>query len=483
MGVGRPRSIVRLILYGFAAVTMPLLAAVITAVVQVDNLAARSQRAVFDAEVATQESRTLVQNLTEMERSLGQFQVLGDRDFYSSYLTRRAAFKDAAERLATLDLGENRSQRIQDLVATEASLNRQLLTPAGELSAAPDTKQIAAQWARLSGQVQEVLTESSALISIEADNARDAAQALQRTLLLQATAVIPVTLLIAIVFVFLITRPLRAISEHIRRLGSGDFAAPVTIEGPHDLVDVASRLDWLRRRILELEEQKTRFLRHISHELKTPLTSIREGAELLMGDERNALGREQKEIVQIMLENSQHLHGLIEDLLRFGKALGPNVGVVAGPRVKLDELVRAAIESHGVGRTAKNLRLTAELESVSLAGDADQLRTVMDNLLSNAIKHSPPGGQLDVSLSARNAVAILEVTDSGSDAGAEERQQGFEPSYQGRAPYTGYVPGTGLGLAIARQYVEANHGQIEMVESRFGRGVCVRVRFPIAFDE
>ena len=82
MRLPRPRSIVRLVMLGFAAVAIPLMAAVITAVVQADRLAQRNRQAVLDAETATHESRALIEHLTGMERSVGQYQVLGDRDFY-----------------------------------------------------------------------------------------------------------------------------------------------------------------------------------------------------------------------------------------------------------------------------------------------------------------------------------------------------------------------------------------------------------------
>ena len=104
MRLARPRSIGRLILIGFAAVAIPLIAAVITAVVQVDRLAQRNRVAVLDAENATHESRALIEFLTVMERSLGQYGVLRDRDFYVTYQDARRGFQAAAQRLGALNL-------------------------------------------------------------------------------------------------------------------------------------------------------------------------------------------------------------------------------------------------------------------------------------------------------------------------------------------------------------------------------------------
>ncbi len=478
MSFARPRSIVRLIVIAFAAVAVPLIAAVVTAVIQVDRLAQRGRQAVLEAEIATQESRALVEHLTAMERSLGQYYVLGDRDFYTTYATRRSAFLAAVRRLSSLDLGGTRGDRLRAIIQAEDELNRQLLTPQGQPMARISAADVGARWNALNSQARAILAESSKLIEVEANNARRAAERLQRTLVLQTAAAVPVALLLGILFFVLITRPLRRIDGEIRRLGSGDFSSPVSIRGPQDLEELSSRLDWLRRRIVELEEQKANFLRHISHELKTPLTSIREGSELLMDESHHRLSQEQKEIAQIMRESSQHLQRLIEDLLEFGKTQVPRSGAPRKETLRLDEIVRSAFDSHALGRTAKSVRSQIALDPVTIAGDPDQLRIVVDNLLSNAIKYTPSGGELDVALSARDGAACLEVSDNGPGVAPQERERVFEPFYQGSAPYAGYVQGTGLGLTIARQYVAAHAGRIEIVDSRFGKGACVRVVLP-----
>ncbi len=477
MSFARPRSIVRLIVIAFAAVAVPLIAAVVTAVVQVDRLAQRGRHAVIEAQIATQASRELVEHLTAMERSLGQYHVLRDRDFYTTYAARRTAFFAAVRRLSSLDLGAARGDRLRAIIDAENELNSQLLTPQGQPVTRP-AAYVVARWNALNSQARAILAESTKLIEVEADNARRAAENLQRSLVLLTAAAIPVALLLGILFFVLITRPLRRIDGEIRRLGSGDFSSPVSIRGPQDLEELSSRLDWLRRRIVELEEQKANFLRHISHELKTPLTSIREGSELLMDESHHQLSQEQKEIAQIMRESSQHLQRLIEDLLEFGKTQVPRSGAPRKEPLRLDEIVRSAFDSHALGRTAKGVRSQIVLDPVTVAGDPDQLRIVVDNLLSNAIKYTPSGGELDVALSARDGDACLEVSDNGPGVAPEERERVFEPFYQGSAPYAGYVQGTGLGLTIARQYVTAHAGRIEIVDSRFGKGACVRVVLP-----
>jgi two-component system sensor histidine kinase GlrK len=476
----RPRSIVRLLMLGFTAVAVPLIAAVVTAVVQVDWLAQRNSQSVLDAETATHESRALIEHLTAMERSLGQYQVLGDRDFYLNYLSSRAGFESAARQLEAIDLGQAFDQQLRRLVIAEDQLNRMLLGSDGRPSAMAGAPQAADGWASLHALARAILAESSNLITRQANKARDESTRLQRTLLLQAAAVVPVAVLLGMVFVLLIARPLRRIDAEIRRLGAGRFSESVDIRGPRDLEELGHRLDWLRRRILELEEQKTLFLRRISHELKTPLTTMREGSELLLDDDAAALSAEQREIAQIMRESGLHLQRLIEDLLRFGRTALPQPEPQAAGPFSFDDLVRSALDQHSLSRNAKNVQLETRLQPVRLAGDPAQLRIVVDNLLSNAIKYTPPHGKISVSLTADDADVTLEVADNGPGVDPDERERVFEPFYQGRAPYVGHVQGTGLGLTIARQYVESHHGRIEILDSPLGRGACVRLRLPLS---
>jgi two-component system sensor histidine kinase GlrK len=477
MSFARPRSIVRLILLGFAAVAVPLIAAVVTAVVQVDRLAQSGQQAVFAAESATQQSRALVENLTEMERSLGRYYVLRDRDDYQRYLGRRKSFIASANALARLDVGEGPRRQLKELLATEARVKHRLV--AADRPAFTDASMVPPSFADLHEQAREILAESSKRISVEANKTREASAELQRTLLLQAAAAVPIALLLAGLFAVLIARPIRQLDNQIRRLGSGSFSEEVSVTGPRDIEELGRRLDWLRRRVLELEEQKTTFLRHISHELKTPLTSIREGAELLLDERSRELNAEQKDIASIMRDSSHQLQRLIEDLLEFGKHQTPPVEPLRRDAVALDQIVKRTLDSHSLGRTAKNIRIDLKLEPVQVAGDEKQLRIVVDNLLSNAIKYTPAGGDIQVSLAKQDDAAILEVADNGPGVAPEDRERVFEPFYQGKAPYAGPVQGTGLGLTIAKQYVHAHHGSIEILGPESG-GACIRIRLPRA---
>ena len=131
-------------------------------------------------------------------------------------------------------------------------------------------------------------------------------------------ALIPTAVLLIASFTFLIAQPDHAGERGHPRAGRGPLrASPIRIEGPGDMVRLGEQLDWLRERLVTLEAQKTRFLQHISHELKTPLTALREGSDLLSSGVVGNLNAEQREIARILQENSIELRKLIEGLLNY----------------------------------------------------------------------------------------------------------------------------------------------------------------------
>ena len=470
----RPRSIVRLILIGFAVVLTPLIAALVTALVQVDRLAQNSRMAVLEAEMATQQSQSLLEQLTDMQRALGQYRVLGDSSLYQTYLERRTAFRNAIQNLLELRLTKTGAEALHALQTGEQALFDKYASTPNQARSGSDN--LTSQWAGLADGARAVLTESRKLIDEQANFTTATADKLQRTLLLQAAAIIPATLLLAALFVVLITRPMRQLGQAIRLLGAREFSEPIEVHGPRDVEDLGKQLDWLRRRIQELEHQKITFLRHISHELKTPLTTIREGSELLVESLANS-APEEAEISRIMQSNSVYLQRLIEDLLQFGKTQELITDLRITDSVDLQALVKTVVATQSVASSAKNIQVEQQLEQVRIRGDENKIRIVIDNLLANAIKYTPGGGRITIGLHAHDNWALIDVQDTGPGVDAAETQKIFEPFEQGQAEYESSVKGTGLGLAIAKEYVEAHDGYIKVVDA--DHGAHFRVLLPI----
>jgi two-component system sensor histidine kinase GlrK len=292
--------------------------------------------------------------------------------------------------------------------------------------------------------------------------------------LLQAALVIPASLALAGLFVVWTKRPMHALSLAIRRLGSQDLSEPIRIRGPHDIEELGLQLEWLRQRISQLEHQKLAFLQHISHELKTPLTTLREGSELLAESLAESLP-EDAEISRLMQTNSIYLQKLIEDLLQFGKTQQPLANPILRADFRMDELILGVVAAQRVAIGAKHLNVQERLEAVTVLGDRARLSVVIDNLLSNAIKYTPTEGNIVIRLARRGGGVQIDVQDSGPGIGNDEQESIFEPFVQGRAVYKSSVRGTGLGLAIAKEYVEAHHGRIEVVRADVGAHIRVTI--------
>ena len=333
----------------------------------------------------------------------------------------------------------------------------------------------------LARDARKMLVDNRKLVEGEVATLESNGADVQRGLVVQAMALAPGALVLAGIFTVLITRPIRQMDKAIRRLGDGDFSAPAQIQGPRDLEQLGERLDWMRTRLLEVEADKNRFLRHISHELKTPLTAIREGAELLNEGVVGHLNSQQAEITAILRDNSLQLQRLIEDLLDFNIATSRS-SKLRCERVALRGLIYNVLTDHKVAVLARQLVLDISLAPVELDGDRAKLQTLVDNLVSNAIKFSPEKGRLHVHLRAREGQAVIEVADSGPGIPAAERRRIFDAFFQGSNVPNGHVRGTGLGLSIAREYAQAHGGYIEVIDGEES-GACLRVILPLQQTE
>ncbi len=474
-----PRSFLKLLLIGFTLVALPLVVALITSAIAFDRLANRSQTAVYQAVQATQSSRRLNELLTAMERSARQIVILGDRTLLNAYKISRAQFLETATRFADLPFDAEQRADLDAIVKSEQQIFDALANPA--LRPATLHAQVS-RFVELSSRAQAIMTKSGQLIDREVEAMSKTADHAQRIMLWQGLALVPVIIFLVIGFAVLITRPIRQIDAAIRELGSGKFNNPIVVSGPEDLEYLGQRLEWSRRQLSDLEQQKNRFLQQISHELKTPLSALREGAQLLSDDVLGRLTPEQREIAQILRHNSIELQQRIEELLNYGAIqfhkLKLELGLVS-PRQVLERVA----QNRKLALQAKNLTLQAPPADVTLSADAEKIRAILDNLLSNAIRYSPEGGTITVNMHSDGNTLAIDVIDDGPGIAAADQPRIFEPFYQGRIEGSGAVKGTGLGLSIVKEYAVAHGGSVEVVARDGVRGGHLRVRLPLTQPE
>jgi two-component system sensor histidine kinase GlrK len=449
-----PKSFFKLLSAGFLLAVLPLLVGLLANTVAIQRLAGMSQQAVFDAARIAHASRELTESVTALERAARQSVVLRDPALWDGYLGQHARFLAAGEQMAGLPLEAAMRKGLEELMRQEGALHQ-------ELSGMNRVASLDERYAGVFLAAQELLAQSNAAIDREAEALRRLGAETESNVRTQLIVLLPVALFIVAGFTYLLARPIAQLDHGIRNLGEGRFDAPIDVTGPEDLEQLGRQLDWLRLRLAQLEEQKSRFLRHVSHELKTPLTALREGSELLAEEVAGPLTPGQRDIARILRENSQHLQRLIEDLLRHGEAEFRDAPLKLQP-VKLAEVIAAVAEKQKLAIAARHLRLALRAEDFVLRTDAERLRVVLDNLISNAVKFSPDGGTLTVSVKRGVREAVIEVEDEGPGVAAEDRERIFDPFYRGSRQAQGMVKGTGLGLSITKEHVLALGGRIEV---------------------
>jgi two-component system sensor histidine kinase GlrK len=315
MKIRRPRSLNGLFLVGFGLVALPLLLAAIWALVSLDRVAEQSERLVFTGVTAAENNRRLVEQLSSLERVARQYQVLRNPDSLQIMLEDLDALEEQLEQMAPLVaeadatlLAESIGQGANTIVAalSDAEISDE------QLAVAID--RFAPMRQRVDRLTNTLSTYVDSELSVLQETARDA----QRISAWQVAALVPGTLILVLIFTFLVARPISQIDRAIQQLGASGFSREIHIKGPTDLERLGRQLEWLRLRLLELAQEKNKFLRHMSHELKTPLANIREGTELLLDGSVGDLEGPQREVADILRMNGLKLQQLIENLLTQG---------------------------------------------------------------------------------------------------------------------------------------------------------------------
>ena len=267
-----------LILTGFSLAVLPLMFALINNAISVHELSTKSQRAVSNAVQATQTSRLLIEQLTGMERSARQYSILGDPGLFQAYQAAHDEFAGTIKRMRLLSLPREQARALSELVRAERLIFDNVT------SLRHDPKHLASvvdHYQVLGSLARSLDNTGAAIVTREVASMQALSKDVQDFIYWQLIALVPVALFLVVGATILILKPIRQIERALRQLGDGDFSHAVSVSGPRDLEALGRQLDWVRLRLIELEEQKTRFMRQVSHELKTPLSAIREGAELL----------------------------------------------------------------------------------------------------------------------------------------------------------------------------------------------------------
>lgn len=461
-------------LLGLALIAIPLLVAIVNAGLQIRALADTGQKLVVEGVTSARASQDLFAQIASLERTARLYELLKDPRYVDVYTGQDARLAATRVQLYRQLRGTPARRTLDELGRLQGTI-RQTLWSSPQAAANPT--ELARRFGELSSLADKVAQQSNAQIDAEVAALEAQTQRANRRLWWQSALLLPVTLIAILGLTLAVGRPLRKLDRAISELGRGAFSRQIAVSGPMDLERLGGQLEWLRSRLLDLAHERNRFLRHMSHELKTPLANIREGTELLMDGAVGELDSNQREVTGILRENGIKLQRLIENLLSFSAWQTSSIGLDTS-EFRLRPVVKQVLENQQLTLLSQRVRLDVKIEDVTLVADRGKLRLILENLLSNAIKYSPKGGAIHISARRSGENLVLDVADGGPGIAPEERAHIFDAFYTSRSPKSASVKGTGIGLSVVLEFVSAHGGTVEIVDGKFP-GAHFRITMPV----
>ena len=417
-------------------------------------------------------AQALTERSADLERSARQSLVLGDSVLRRRFNETADDARKVLQALGPQDVpGDVANQWRRQLARIDTLLD-------GPADTALDRERVVTQEFRtlerlnadIAQAVQRTIGERNDALQTQLDASRQRATRL-------VIASVALALALAVAFGIWLGRPFKRLERAIVGLGQNRLQEPIRIRGPADVRRVGQQLEWLRLRLTELDEDKARFLRHISHELKTPLAAMREGVALLQDGVAGPLTDNQREVTGILHQNTLVLQNQIEALLRFNAAAF-EARQLRRQKTDLRQLLEDQVDAQRLQWQAHALQVTVEGEPVTLAVDADKLATAVANLLSNAIRFSPHGGTIRLQLERITGAVQITLRDQGPGVAADDRERIFEPFFRGQLQPQNAARGSGIGLSIVQEYIAAHGGRLYLLPDR--PGAHFRIELPHA---
>lgn len=466
-----PRSLRQLVIMAFLLVLLPLLVLAYQAYESLDTLSEQAADINKSMLVDARRSEAMSNTALAMERSYRQYCVLDDSTLATLYQTQHKQYALMLEAHRNVLPDPRSYQQLSQQLAFLANLDCANSTP--------------------SKTAQEQLTQFSQanaqLLQITREVVFSRGQQLQQGIAergkffgWQSLVLFMVSLLLVVLFTRMIIGPVNGVERMIKRLGEGrSLGNTSTFKGPREIRTLAQRIIWLSERLSWLESQRHEFLRHISHELKTPLASLREGTSLLADEVAGPLTQDQKDVVAILDNSSRHLLELIDQLLDYNRKLADTPTEMEP--VEIDEVVDIVVSSHSLPARTKAIHTETQLDVTRCWAETTLLMRVIDNLYSNAVHYGKESGNIWIRSRQHGHRVQIDVANDGAAIPEAEQGMIFEPFYQGSHQRKGAVKGSGLGLSIARDCIRRMRGELSLISVDYA-DVCFRIELPLTAE-
>ncbi len=300
----------------------------------------------------------------------------------------------------------------------------------------------------------------------------------------QSHALMAIALAVIVVAAFLawpisrqLVRPIRELSEGTQRLAAGAYDTRMTPGTSDELGQLTVDFNSLARTLQENEKSRRRWIADISHELRTPLSILQGEIEAM----QDGIRTPSPERLQVLHNETANLTRLVKDLYELSLS---DIGALSYQKrpTDLESALESCIAAHRdqfAGRGIELSWLSSCDGPVTVSGDADRLKQLFSNLLANSLRYTDPGGRVEVGLSRRDGMAVIDIRDSAPGVPAEHLSRLFERLYRVESSRSRATGGSGLGLSICRSIVEAHDGNITAQASSLG-GLWIQVQLPVA---
>jgi two-component system sensor histidine kinase GlrK len=471
-------SIKKLTLVGFTFVAMPLVMALIFGANKASELAKKSTNAIYNVVQLTQLNSKLDETIAKLERSASQFVVLKDDELHQVFSDHHKTLKNIIQETSAKQQDKVLKEQLTSL-QTESDRIKELLL--NESVESFSLEQIQQEFKPLQLINEQLEKRSAFVVNQQVLDIQQTTEEISDNIL-ERLYIIPISLLIAGVFIILITKPLKRLTDKIQLLEQGNFEQEINLHGPAEVREIADALEDMRQRLHALELQKSSFIRHISHELKTPLAAIREGTELIYDNSVGPLNENQQEICDIIRVSVNRLQRLIEDLLDFNIVLD-STSLHGLEKVSLSGLINDACNVRKLDIKSKNLTMKCNNSPYFIYSNSKQLSVILDNILSNAIKYSPVDGDITITYNSSKECITINIIDQGPGIDPSLSEKVFDAFYQGKAPINSQIKGSGLGLTIVKELLLRLNGNIKVIPARKisaanESGACITITLP-----
>lgn len=282
-------------------------------------------------------------------------------------------------------------------------------------------------------------------------------------------------IVLALILAAVILKPIRSLTDAVKKMASGDLSQRVPIQGDGELATLGKAFNHMSQSLQKAEEGRKVMTADIAHELRNPLAIQRAHLEALQD---GVFPLDHKNLALIAEQNQQLTH-LVEDLRTLALADAGELSLTKRP-IDLAMFCQETLTRFEPQAKAKHIRLAAQCgsETVYANADKERIRQILDNIMQNALRYTPEFGEINLSMGRQGKDAVLKIHNDGPQFSQEALDHLFERFYRGEKARDRASGGTGLGLAIARNLAEA-HGGTLTAENHPERGVVFTLTLPV----